>query len=83
MMKRTGAVLVLFAAAGCQADRQTFEDGATMETPPAIEQAPAAPFPAQPLPPSGSVSDTTLPPVDPDTLTIDDIRPADPVRTAP
>jgi hypothetical protein len=63
------------ALAGCQADRQTFDEGATMETPPTVEQAPATPIPPQPFPDRVERTDTTLPPVDPDTITAEDIRP--------
>jgi hypothetical protein len=72
------AALIAVATTACQADRQTFDQGATMETPPAVEQAPASPIPPQPLPPHGSPSGVELPPLDPDTFTAEDIRPADP-----
>jgi hypothetical protein len=39
--------IAVLGIAGCQADRQTFEEGATLETPPQVEAAPATPFPAQ------------------------------------
>jgi hypothetical protein len=39
--------IAVLGITGCQADRQTFEEGATLETPPQVEAAPAAPFPAQ------------------------------------
>jgi len=82
-MPRASSILAGLAFLGlsaCQADRQTFEEGATMETPPAVEQAPAAPIPPQPFPDRPSTIDTTLPPVDPDTITAEDIRPPDPPR---
>jgi hypothetical protein len=72
------AAIAALAVAGCQADRETFEQGATMETPPTVEQAPAAPIPPQPFPDRPAGTDTTLPPVDPDTITAEDIRPPDP-----
>jgi hypothetical protein len=68
------AGILVVALAGCRADRETFEGGATLETPPEVQQAPAMPIPPQPMP-GGVPSDTTLPPVDPDTITAEDIRP--------
>jgi hypothetical protein len=70
--------LSALALMACQADRETFEQGATFETPPAVEEAPASPIPPQPLPPHGSPSGEDLPPLDPDTFTAENIRPADP-----
>jgi hypothetical protein len=61
-------------AAGCRADQETFDAGATMEAPPQVQQAPAMPIPPQPMP-GGPPSDTTLPPLDPDTIGIENLRP--------
>jgi hypothetical protein len=76
----TGIALV--GIAGCRADRETFERGATLETPPAVEQAPATPIPPQPIEFGGTTTGETLPPVDPDTITAEHIRaPAEPAAT--
>jgi hypothetical protein len=80
-MRTSFATAALVAALGlgaCQADRETYDAGATFETPPAVEQAPALPIPAQPLPPHGSPTGESLPPLDPDTFTAENIRPAAP-----
>jgi hypothetical protein len=44
------AALVPLALAACEADRETFEAGADMDAPPAVEQAPAAPISSDELP---------------------------------
>ena len=45
--------VAVFAAAmaSCQAEQQTIDQGATFETPPEVEQAPAMPGPPQPFTP--------------------------------
>jgi len=58
------ALLTLVLGA-CRADRETFDAGATMETPPAVEQAPATPIPPQPFPTQPAPD--TLIAVEPDT----------------
>lgn len=67
-------VLALTLVAGCRADTEVFDQGATMETPAVVQDAPILPIPPQPMP-SGPMSDTTLPPLDPDTITIENLRP--------
>ncbi|MEX2571151.1 MAG: hypothetical protein WD737_07575 [Gemmatimonadota bacterium] len=77
-MGRYSAAFILAALlgpAGCQADREALDEGADLEAPPAVEEAPATPMPPQPMPPQGSPSDTTLPPLDPDTFGPENIRP--------
>jgi hypothetical protein len=73
-MAALGAALAL---AGCQADREA-TDGVPLDRPEAIEQAPAAPIPAQPLgPPAGSApptGDTLLSLPQADTMQHDTLR---------
>lgn len=64
MKLRYALPLLLIAAAGCEADEETFEEGATMEAPAAVEQAPATPMP---LPPSAPSAGDTLQQVEIDT----------------
>lgn len=52
MKLRYALPVLLITAAGCEADQETFEEGATMDAPATVEQAPAAPIPPQPMVPS-------------------------------
>lgn len=70
MFKQTTTVLAamtLIGLAACEADEQTFEAGADLDTPAAVEEAPATPMTPDALPPT-SPPDTLLPPIDPDTV---------------
>ena len=51
MKLRYALPILLITAAGCEADEETFEEGATMDAPAAVEQAPATPIPPQPIVP--------------------------------
>jgi hypothetical protein len=43
--------IVLLGIGGCQADREALPEGATLETPPQVDAAPAAPFPSEDVQP--------------------------------
>ena len=53
----TGLVVV---SGGCQADREVFDAGATLEAPPEVQEAPAYPTPPQPIPRGTATQDTAL-----------------------
>jgi len=61
MRIRTTALLItgLAITAGCQADREVFDRGATMEAPQEVQEAPATPMPAQPIGPA-TTADTAI-----------------------
>lgn len=68
-MRRSTTALALALSLGfvaCEADRETFEAGGTLETPPAVEQAPAIPFPSTPETTEGLSEAGTPPPASAD-----------------
>lgn len=55
MLLAAGAVLVM----GCQADREVFDEGATLAPPEEVQEAPAYPIEPQPIGPS-TTTDTAI-----------------------
>lgn len=53
-------IVAALGVAACEADREAFEAGADLDAPPAVEEAPAVPFPPTPVVTGGpETADTT------------------------
>ena len=59
--------MMVIVAAGCQADQETFDAGADLDAPPAVETAPATPITSETM---DAADDTTPAPMDGDTTAV-------------